>query len=878
MPKAPTSAPQLNLKPNHAPVKKYYEALKNFRELGAEHEGAVRDAFQDLLKKCCSQFGWTLVPESSLRVKNSHRVVVDGELKDQYGISRGVWEAKDEQDDLKVEVKKKFEKGYPRKNIIFQAPERAILVQNGLQVRDADLADSGQLADVLALFFGYREPDIEEFETAVEEFKERIPELAGSLLEVIEKERKGNARFVAAFDSFAQLSRQSINPNLSNQAIEEMLIQHILTERIFRNIFSNSDFTRRNVIAVEIEKVIDALTSRSFNRDQFLSQFDRFYKAIEGAARAVEDFAQKQRFLNTVYEKFFQGFSVKVADTHGIVYTPDAIVNFMVHSVQEILEKEFGRTLSDRDVHILDPFVGTGNFIVHIMREIKKTALELKYKNELHCNEVMLLPYYIASMNIEHEYFERIGNYEPFEGICLVDTFELAEPMQPGFAFMTAENAARVERQKRSPIFVIIGNPPYNVGQVNENDNNKNRKYPVIDGRISETYRKDSKAGLTIAVNDPYVKAIRWASDRIGDRGIVAFVSNDSFVDQVAFDGMRQHLQQDFDQIYILDLGGNVRKNPKLSGTTHNVFGIQVGVSISLFVKAAKRQKAGARIFYFKTGEFWRRQQKYGFLDEKAAISGLAWKQLTPNRSADWITEDFKNEYQEFLPLGNKETKSRETVDGCLFSTFSNGIKTNRDSWVYNFRRQTLAENVGRLCDVYNDHVSRWARAKLKRTQIDAFVTSDDRQISWSGDLKSAVLRGEFATFSEEKIRPAIYRPFTKLLLYFDRLLNNSVYLIPGFFPHESKNTAIWLKVGTEWPMFALAINGIPDLLPQGGSQCFPFHTLRRRRSWPPRKHHRLGFRAVSFELQRQEDHQVGHLLLHLRRLASPGVPSEVCR
>lgn len=331
--------------------------------------------------------------------------------------------------------------------------------------------------------------------------------------------------------------------------------------------------------------MIDALTSQAFNRDAFLGKLDHFYRAIESTAATIEDFAQKQDFLNAVYEKFFQGFSVKVADTHGIVYTPQPIVNFMVCSVEEILQKEFGKSLTSPGVHILDPFVGTGNFIVRAMQEIKKTALEQKYKHELHCNEVMLLPYYIASMNIEHEFYELTGRYEPFEGICMVDTFELAEGEQRTLSFMNPENTQRVERQKQSPIFVIIGNPPYNANQVNENDNNKNRKYKMLDKRVSDTYAKDSKATLVNKLSDPYVKAIRWATDRIGDEGIVAFVTNNSFVDNLAFDGMRKHLAQDFDEIYVLDLGGNVRKNPKLSGTTHNVFGIQVGVSINIFVR-----------------------------------------------------------------------------------------------------------------------------------------------------------------------------------------------------------------------------------------------------------------------------------------------------
>ncbi len=576
----------LSLKPTHKPVRAYYEALKGFESANITHETAVRSAFQELLNHCCRQVDWKLIPEFSIKRAQQNPIRVDGALVDSFDLPRGYWEAKDSHDDLEEEVDKKFKLGYPKDNILFQAPERAILWQKNKLVLDEDISKPDRLVDTLQELFGYRQPAVMQWEEAATEFKDKIPELAKGLLTRIEEERKTNQHFIRAFADFVELCRHSVNPNLSVQAVEEMLIQHLLTERIFRTVFKNSDFTRRNVIAVEIEKVIDALTSQAFSRAEFLSKFDRLYVAIEAAADTITDFAQKQHFLNTVYEKFFQGFSVKVADTHGIVYTPQPIVNFIVKSVEEILQKEFGRSLSDKGVHILDPFVGTGTFIVRVMQEIKRQALTYKYQHELHCNEVMLLPYYIASMNIEHEFFEKIGEYKPFEGICLVDTFELAEPHQA--ELFTTKNTERVERQKKSPIFVILGNPPYNAKQIDQNDNNKNRKYPTMDKRVSETYASDSSATNRNVLSDPYVKAFRWASDRIGDEGIVAFVSNNGFLDGFAFDGMREHLTEDFNAIYVLDLGGNVRKNPKLSGTTHNVFGIQVGVSISLLVRKGK--------------------------------------------------------------------------------------------------------------------------------------------------------------------------------------------------------------------------------------------------------------------------------------------------
>lgn len=579
--------PYLNLKPSHKAVRTYYKEIKERQQLSFVHEGAVAPHFSKLLQYCGKQFKWTLIEQYPIRRKGRQPLKADGALLDEFKLIHGVWEAKDTQDDLATEVKKKFDVGYPQDNILFQAPDRAILYQNESLVIDTDITQPPNLIDTLKLFFEYQPPEYEQWDLAVDEFKDKVPDLAQSLLRLIEEERKYNKQFVQALDDFSELVRQAINPNISMQAVEEMLIQHLLTERIFRKVFDNPDFANRNIIAVEIEKVIQALTSRHFSRADFLSKLDRFYGAIETTAGTIDDFSEKQGFLNTVYEKFFQGFSVKVADTHGIVYTPQPIVDFMVRSVDDILQQEFGTSLGHKDVHILDPFVGTGNFMLHIMRQIPKTQLPHKYANELHCNEVMLLPYYIAAMNLEHEYFELTGQYRPFEGICMVDTFELAEGRQiPLFA---KANTERVAQQKQTPIFVIIGNPPYNAHQVNENDNSKNRKYPTLDQRVAETYAKDSRATNKNALSDVYVKAIRWATDRIGDEGIVAFVTNNSFLDGIAFDGMRKHLEQDFDDIYILDLGGNVRKNPKLSGTTHNVFGIQVGVSINIFVR--KRRK-----------------------------------------------------------------------------------------------------------------------------------------------------------------------------------------------------------------------------------------------------------------------------------------------
>src|SRR4030042_953478 len=332
----------LNLKPTHKAVKDYYEEISNYSSLGATYEGAVSPAFANLLRHCARQFGWTRIEKYSIK-RTGHHVVVDGALVDDFNLVHGYWEAKDSDDDLGKEVKKKFAAGYPRDNILFQAPDRVIIWQDAGHLFDEGITQPERLIQALNAFFAHQAPAYEQFQQAVEEFKLKVPELASGLLQLIEKERKGNQRFIQAFEGFSNLCRQTINPNISTQAVEEMLIQHLLTERIFRSVFNNPDFVERNAIAHEIEKVIVALTSQSFSRHEFLKSLDRFYGAIGTTAATIEDFSQKQSFLNTVYEKFFQGFSVKVADTHGIVYTTQPLVHFMVKSVQAILRQEVGR-------------------------------------------------------------------------------------------------------------------------------------------------------------------------------------------------------------------------------------------------------------------------------------------------------------------------------------------------------------------------------------------------------------------------------------------------------------------------------------------------------------------------------------------------------
>ena len=826
--------PQLKLKSSHKVIRDYYATLQQYEQHDITHEGAVSNPFAFLLDACAKQVDATLVPQYSMRTPAGNRIVLDGVILDAYRIPFAYWEAKDMDDDLHRAVQEKQDAGYPFDNIFFQNPQRGILYQNGEQIFDVDITDPTRLIAVLQHLFAAPPAALENWHTAVAEFKEMVPALGKRLAELIAEQHKTNPQFVTAFTDFYQQCRTAINPNLSVAAVEEMLIQHLLTERIFRTVFDNPDFTRRNIIAREIENVIEVLIQNAFSRDEFLKPLNPFYLAIENAAMLCKDFSQKQHFLNTVYEQFFQGFSVEVADTHGIVYTPQPIVDFMVKSVAHILETEFDRSLSDPGVHIIDPFVGTGNFIVRLMQDIRATTLKDKYQNELHCNEILLLPYYIASLNIEHEYFQRTQTYQPFEGIALADTFELLEERQA--RLFTQENTERVERQKAADMFVVIGNPPYNIHQVNENDNNKNRKYKAMDTLLRETYSQDSKATNKNALSDPYIKAILWASKRIVKEGVVAFVTNNGFLDGVAFDGMRKHLAQDFETIYVLDLGGNVRKNPKLSGTTHNVFGIQVGVSINLFIKKSADSKPSAKfpeIFYARVDEFWRKEEKYHYLNSKEHCQNIDWQQITPDNRYTWLTEGLHAEFDTFIPMGSKTAKRGKTVGvNVIFDTFGMGFQTSRDAWLYNFNENTLIQNVKRTSDFYNAQVLKWKGVPQNVPDVDDFVEYDDTKIKWSSGLKRKLEQGQLVEYAESKFRVSLYRPFTKMNLCFDDTLNHRMSVFPKTFPipdTEKENQVICIS-GPGHDIFRCHIaNRIPEYKfsnsSNGGTQCFPFYT-----------------------------------------------------
>jgi predicted helicase len=803
---------------DHPAIVLYYATLEEYRSQRVHHEGAVSTAFENLLTTLAKQKGWVFIPLLSVTGK---RIVPDGTIRDGNGLPRAYWEAKDTNDDLDVEIQKKIAKGYPLNNIIFEDTREGVLYQGGQEVLRLGLADPSQLVRLLKQFFSYIEPDIEGFEVAVDEFKGRVPELAKGLLGKIRDAQKHNPAFVAAFNDFYELCRTSIDPKIPRKEVEEMLVQHLLTERLFRTIFDNPDFTQRNVIASEVQKVIAALIGRSFSSVDYLKNLDGFYVAVENAARTLPDFSDKQYFLDTVYEQFFRSYSTRLADTHGIVYTPQPIVDFMSASIVHVLKEHFGQALGDPNIRVLDPCTGTGNFVVNLLRRVPKRNLESFYTDHLYANEIMLMAYYIAALNIEHAYYEITQTYEPFEGLCFVDSLDLTDRQQRGLSFVNEQNTARVERQKRAPITVIVGNPPYNMGQKSENENNKNRTYEEIDRRIRETYAKDSKATLKNKLYEPYVRFFRWAIDRLGGNpGVLCFVSNNSFIDHKAFDGMQKHLLRDFTRVYHIDLHGDVNRDRTLSGTQHNVFGIKLGVGITIAVRDTTAKPGDHSLYYHRVPSRWTRNQKLGWLVEQKNLANLEWEILPPFK---WLELETAAEYDQLIPLGTKEFKALDSQNApAIFQTYTVGVLTARDDVAYDFNKDTLKARMEKFVEDYNSEVDSYRRLKPKKLDPEKLVHKD---LKWTDRLKKSLVAGRYAATAPENYRRSLWRPFCKKWLFFDRMLNERVYLTPELFPTpetEKKNLVICCTSHSQMPFTCIVTNCLPNEAVGGrNGQCF---------------------------------------------------------
>lgn len=801
-------------------INQYLGELDRIRRAsGSRRESVLREAFKDLLKGWGRQHDLVFVPEYELDTATRDRRYVDGALLHELRVPFGYWEAKDEADDLDDEIARKFRRGYPQDNIIFEDSREAVLIQHREEVMRCDVTDVAALEKLLKLYFAFERPEIAGFRKAVEQFKSDLPAVLAGLRAMIDTAHRENAAFRAAGAAFLAHAQDAINPSLGEADVREMLIQHVLTEEIFSKVFGEDDFHRQNNVAKELYK-LEATFFTGDVKKRTLRGLDAYYAAIKSAAAQIASHHEKQTFLKVIYENFYKVYNAKAADRLGVVYTPNEIVRFMIDGADWLCEQHFRRNLIDREVEILDPATGTGTFICELLEHFRGQPAKLahKYRHELHANEVAILPYYVANLNIEATYAAISGHYEEFADLCFVDTLDnvgqhtLAHGSTGDlFGSVSEENVARIKRQNSRRISVVIGNPPYNANQANENDNNKNREYPSIDARIKQTYIAESTAQKT-KLYDMYARFFRWASDRLDANGVLAFVTNRSFIESRTFDGFRRTVAQEFAEIRVVDLGGDVRANPKLSGTRHNVFGIQTGVAISFLVKKSGPRER-CRIFYARRPEMETAEEKLAFLGG-ARLSGIGCEEVSPDKNANWLNQTH-NDFEDLLPVASKATKAAKTAraERAVFRMFTLGVVTNRDDWVYSESREEGEAKVRHLIDVYNDE--RINRTGNSRTAI-----------KWTRAVKRDLERGLPYAYGDGAIVSASYRPFVRRFLYSSRRLNEMVYRTPEVFGDGSLNCPciVVSDPTAQKPWMAMAVDRLPDLHFVGaaaGTLCF---------------------------------------------------------
>ena len=640
-----------------------------------------------------------------------------------------------------------------------------------------------------------------------------------------------------AFNAFANELRDDLNNAISDSDVVEMLAQHLITKPVFDALFANDNFSAHNPMSMALQNTIDKLQGQNIANAE-TKRLQEFYESIQLRVSNIQSPEGKQRIIKELYESFFNNAFPKMQERLGIVYTPIEVVDFILHSVEDVLQQEFNASLADDGVQILDPFTGTGTFITRLLQSglIPIDKLPNKYQ-QIHANEIVLLAYYIAAINIESVYHALLAQneepdeakkqgYQPFKGICLTDTFQLYEKEDLVDAILE-ENSARRKRQKKLDIQVIIGNPPYSARQTNANDNNANVAYPLLDQRISDTYAKFSNSANKNSLYDSYIRAIRWASDRIKNKGVVGFITNASFIDSNAATGVRKCLAEEFSSLYIFHMRGNSRtsgEEAKKEGG--NIFDIRTPTAISILVKNPDSTKNG-KIYFCDIGDYLQKQEKLDKIIEFKGIKGIsqqnAWQEIIPDEFNDWLNQR-DTIFTKNIAIGDK-TGNEPSV---IFDNYSNGVKTNRDVWVYNFAKEKLIYNMTSMINVYNQEVIIYQRKHKENPNlsVNKIITLDSKKISWSDTLKAKLIRLEKASIKPEKLSISLYRPFTKTNFYYDKVFNERTYQMLKIFPTPTaENKVICVTgLGVTKAFSAIISSIIPDVQLLANGQCFPLY------------------------------------------------------
>ena len=656
-----------------------------------------------------------------------------------------------------------------------------------------------------------------------------IAQIAEQHIERIKALIADNGKHRRAFDQLIRGLHRNINPGLSEQDAIEMLSQHIISRPVFEALFENYQFAASNPISRSMQKMLDLLDDETKTEEEH-QKLQKFYDYVRDTVGNIHEAEGRQRIIVELYDKFFKVASPRTVEKLGIVYTPVEVVDFIIRSVGYILQREFGRSLSDENVHILDPFTGTGTFITRLLQSglISREALERKYGREIHANEIVLMAYYIASVNIENVFHDLMGpdtEYRPFGGICLTDTFQLGEEAADEnlYSEQFPTNSRRVIEQKKRRITVIVGNPPYSVGQKSANDNAQNQKYPALDSQIERTYAAETDANNKNSLYDSYIRAFRWASDRLDkkDGGVIGFITNGNWLDSNAQNGMRKCLEREFSTIYVFNLRGAIRARSKdlAKKEGQNIFDIMTGVAITILVKKPKASDEAARIYYHDIGDYLSREEKLRIIRNMGDISNplMQWVTITPNEHGDWLNKR-SEQFKLYTTLGDKiDKKNKKTF---FVPYYSNGLKTQRDPWCYNSSLPVVEKSAKEQIDFYNEQ-----REKLAKKEISD-VDYSTHKISWTRAVLSDIQRNKPYNTQDCQFREGLYRPFFKQHLLFYRPLNEMMYQIPTLFPTSNqRNLVICVEcIGARRDFTALITDCIPDLHVLEAAQCFPLY------------------------------------------------------
>lgn len=665
-----------------------------------------------------------------------------------------------------------------------------------------------------------------------DEWAEDVARIAERHIERISALIKDDENVREHFKVFLKGLRDSLNPGITENEAVQMIAQHIITMPVFEALFGEYEFAKSNPVSITINSFLSSLQDQRLDEASDAEVLEDVYTSVRRRAAMVTSDTARQQLIRDLYEKFFKVAFKQTSEKMGIVYTPNEVVDYILHATNRLLQKEFGQSLSDEGVNILDPFTGTGTFIVNLLQDEKlmpSDKLPAKYRSEIWCNEILLLAYYIATINIEYAYHSRMPEeYEPFEGAVLTDTFQMYEEGDTIDLEVFSDNTQRVLREMKAPIHVIVGNPPYSAGQKNANDNNANHSYPTLDAIISEKYATLSKANYKSALYDSYIRAFRWATDRIGDKGIVSFVTNGGWLDAQSMDGFRKALVEEFSSIYVFNLRGNQRTQGEQSRKEGGkVFGSgsRAPIAITTLVKNPASEEHGV-IYYHDIGDYLDREAKLAIVASAVDGEPFDWESLKPDKHGDWLNQRDDSWY-DYAPLGlsNRFT----AITNGLFSGYTLGVSTNRDPWVYNYSKTALNQNVQALIAHFNKEQCRYRESGTTAKPED-FVDRDSQKAAWSSNLYKAIQRGEALQYNAEQDRISSYRPFVKQWLYLDSQLNERPGQVQHLFPlKDSENLCIAITAGDK--SSALITNAIPNLHYVGDSQCFPLYWYEKKKS-----------------------------------------------